>query len=97
MDTLLREPDEITRWSGADELLWDVPTGILTHEPERAEPGAEHVWPEVSGNTVAGTPTSAPDGTDRRRGIFVDDAYPAGFRPGPLSRMRRRIRRLPAG
>ena len=31
-----------------------MPTGILTHEPERAEPGAEHVWPEVSGSA---TPT----------------------------------------
>ena len=54
MDTLLREPDDIAHSQKSDELSWDAPTGILTHEPERAEPGAEHVWPEVTGNA---TPT----------------------------------------
>jgi hypothetical protein len=50
MDTLVREPVDTDQLLDADELLWDVPTGILVHEPDRAEPGAEHVWPEVSGN-----------------------------------------------
>lgn len=54
MDTLLREPDDIAHSQKSDELSWDAPTGILTHEPERAEPGAKHVWPEVTGNA---TPT----------------------------------------
>lgn len=54
MDTLVQERVDIQNAQDADELLWDVPTGILTHEPERAEPGAEHVWPEVSGSA---TPT----------------------------------------
>jgi hypothetical protein len=54
MDTLLREPDDIANTQDADELLWDVPTGILTHEPERADPAAKHVWPEASGDA---TPT----------------------------------------
>lgn len=54
MDTLLREPDDIVQARDADEPLWDTPTGILTHEPERADPGAEHVWPEVAGK---GQPT----------------------------------------
>jgi hypothetical protein len=44
MDTLLREPVEIS-----DLEILEVPTGILTHDPLQAEPGAEHVWPEVSG------------------------------------------------
>jgi hypothetical protein len=54
MDTLVRDRVDIDHLEDADELPWDVPTGILTHEPERAEPGAEHIWPEVSGNA---TPT----------------------------------------
>ena len=54
MDTVLRDPLETTEWPAFDEALFEVPTGILSHEPERAEPGAEHVWPEVSGQ---GTPT----------------------------------------
>jgi hypothetical protein len=44
MDTLLREPVEISQ-----ETNLEVPTGILTHHPLQAEPGAEHVWPETSG------------------------------------------------
>src|ERR1700722_2373758 len=45
MDTLTRDPDPI---------VGQAPTGILIHEPRQAEPGAEHVWPEVSGHE---TPT----------------------------------------
>ena len=54
MDTLLRDPQETIASQELDRFLSEVPTGILTHEPERADPGAEHVWPEVSGDV---TPT----------------------------------------
>jgi hypothetical protein len=52
MDTSERDPVEIDQLRHANEL--DVPTGIITHEPERAEPGAERVWPQASGKA---TPT----------------------------------------
>ena len=54
MDTSLRDSLEATDGQEFDELLLEVPTGILSHEPTRADPGAEHVWPEVSGDV---TPT----------------------------------------
>jgi hypothetical protein len=54
MDTSLRDSLEATDWQEFDELLLEVPTGILSHEPTRADPGADYVWPEVSGDV---TPT----------------------------------------
>ena len=54
MDSLVRDRHDIDDFQDVEELLWDVPTGILTHEPERAEPGAENVWPDVAGEA---TPT----------------------------------------
>jgi hypothetical protein len=47
MDTCERDPVDIDQ---LHELLRDVPTGIITHEPERTEPGTDHIWPEVSEN-----------------------------------------------
>jgi hypothetical protein len=46
MDTLLRDFHELD-WPNA--ITREVPTGIFVHQPPRAEPGAEHIWPEVSG------------------------------------------------
>jgi hypothetical protein len=40
MDTMILDRDAIPG---------EAPTGILTHDPRLAEPGAERVWPEVSG------------------------------------------------
>jgi len=54
MDTLTRDVELLddAEPRDSDELVWDVPTGILLHEPRQAESGAEHVWPEVSGNEI---------------------------------------------
>lgn len=49
MDTMLRDPVEDLDQQELEELMQEVPTGIWTHEPDRAEPAARHVWPEVSG------------------------------------------------
>jgi hypothetical protein len=45
MDTLTLNRDDIIR---------EAPTGILTHNPPRSEPGCGQVWPEASGHE---TPT----------------------------------------
>ena len=37
MDTLVRDRVDIDHLQDADELPWDVPTGILTHEPAPLE------------------------------------------------------------
>jgi hypothetical protein len=48
-DPVMPGPEEAVEKEESEELLLAAPTGILTHLPERAEPGARHVWPEVTG------------------------------------------------
>lgn len=48
-DPVLPDPEEADEFEQSSELMLEAPTGIFTHEPTRAEPGSEHVWPAVAG------------------------------------------------
>jgi len=52
MDTSLRDPVEDLDSQDLEHLMQEVPTGIWSHEPDRADFAAQHVWPEVSGGAT---------------------------------------------